>query len=333
MDSVSRKPLGQPWYVNMVRFMPYILTGIVLILLPPFSPLFVQSLVTKVIIFAIFAMSLDLIWGYTGLISLGHAAYFGIGGYAVGILTLHYGIDSLWVSAPLGVLSAGILAALFGIIALRVSGAYFLLITVALGELTFSLAWKIKWLSSPGTQGIVGLSYPSLGLPWRIWSPITFYYFVLFLFIVCFLVLYRIIKSPFGYSLQGIHEDVSRMDVLGYNTWLHKYMAFIIAALFAGLAGVLFAYHNGIVVPEDFSVGTSVLPLLVIIIGGVRTLYGAFIGAIIMIPLEFYIGIVIPEHWPLVLGGIFVLSIMFFRDGVGGYLFRFWQRFVPRWMH
>ena len=123
------------------------------------------------------------------------------------------------------------------------------------------------------------------------------------------------------------------MDVLGYNTWLHKYMAFIIAALFAGLAGVLFAYHNGIVVPEDFSIGTSVLPLLVIIIGGVRTLYGAFIGAVIIIPLEFYIGIVMPERWPLVLGGIFVLSIMFFREGVGGYLFRLWQRFASRWMH
>lgn len=311
------------------RLLSYLVMGVAFVLLPPFFPSYVQSQLTKVFIFAIFAMSLDLSWGYTGLISLGHAAYFGTAGYAVGILTIHYGVDSLWVTAPIGIVAAGLMAALFGLIALRVSGAYFLLITTALGQLLFSVAWKWRALSSEGTEGIVGISRPSLGLPGFTWDFTSFYYFVILAFVICFLILYRLVRSPFGYALQGIREDEKRMRAIGYNVWLHKYIVFIIAGVFAGVAGVLFVYHNGVVVPEDLAIGTSVLALLMVVIGGVGTLYGPAIGAAVIIPLEFFIGIMVPERWPLVLGIVFVFSIMRFRQGIGVYLLRSWKRMLP----
>ena len=125
----------QVWQGQLVRYASYILVGGILIILPPLLSTYVQSLMTKILIFAVFALSLNLIFGYTGLFSLGHAAYFGVGGYTAGILIVRYGIDSFWVVAPAGILMAGLVAAIFGIIALRVKGIYFLLVTMALGQL------------------------------------------------------------------------------------------------------------------------------------------------------------------------------------------------------
>lgn len=332
METTDVKSLRQPWQGQLARFAPYILSGLILVILPPLLPAYVQSLMTKILIFAIFAVSLDIIWGYTGLISLGHAAYFGLGGYTAGVLMMHYGIKSFWISAPLGILVAVLGAAVFGLIALRLYGIYFLLITVAIGQLLFSLAWKWRWLSSPGAEGIVGITRPSIGLPFT-WNFLSFYYFVFLVFVICFFLLYRLVKSPFGQTLRGIREDEPRMRVLGVNTWLHRYIAFIIAGAFAGIAGVLFAYHNGIIVPEHFAIGVSTLALLIVIIGGVGTLFGPVIGAAVIIPVEFYAGIITPERWPLILGGIFVISIMYFRDGIGAYLSRFWEAALSRWKY
>ncbi len=154
-DPASIKALRR-WRLN--RLVLFVIGAVILVVYPLFAPLYIHSLMTKVLIFGIFAMSLDLIWGYAGLISLGHAAYFGLGGYGVGILMLHYGISNFWISAPVGILMAAIAAAIFGIVVLRVSGPYFLLITAAIGQLLFSLAWKWRWLSSGGAEGIAGIT-------------------------------------------------------------------------------------------------------------------------------------------------------------------------------
>jgi len=313
---------------QIALFIPYIIVAIIFIISPPFLPLYLQSLMTKILIFAIFAMSLDLLIGYTGLISFGHAAYFGVGGYTIGVLMLHYDITSLWIAAPLAVFMATLIAAIFGFIAMRVTGFYFIFITFALGQLLFSVAYKWPWLWSVGVEGIVGIPRPDIGLSWFTWSSLSFYYFVVLAFIICFIILYRIVKSPFGYALQGIRESEPRMRVLGYNIWLYKYIAFIVAGAFAGIAGVLFAYHNGIVVPEHLGVITSTLVLLIVILGGAGTLYGPAIGAAIVVPLEFYSGIITPERWPLILGGVFVLSVMYARLGIGVYLSRLWKRMI-----
>jgi len=331
METVKLRPASQPWQEQLIRFTPYIASGLILIILPPFLPPYLQGLMTRVLIFAIFAMSLDLIFGYTGLLSLGHAAYFGVGGYTVGVLMLRFGITSFWIGAPLGILMAALIAAAFGIIALRVSGMYFLLVTFALGQLLSSAGWKWKWLSSAGTTGVVGIPRADLGLPWFTWNAISFYFFVLLIFALCFFILYRIVNSPFGYALKGIRESEPRMRALGYNIWLHKYIAFVVAGLLAGVAGVLFVYYNGVITPVHLAIGTSGPVMFMVIIGGAGTLYGPVIGAAVIILLEFYASIFTPERWPLILGGVFVISIMFARKGIGVYIARLWGKVIEHY--
>lgn len=326
MEGVEKKPIRQTWQGHLVRFAPYITGGTILILLPPFLPVYVQSLMTKTLIFAIFAMSLNLLMGYTGLFSLGHAAYFGAGGYAIGVLAVRYHIHSLWIGAPLAILITGLVAAVLGTIALRLSGIYFLLITFALGQLLFSVAWKLKWLKSSGVEGIAGIPKPDLGIPWFTWDTSSFYYFVFLVFVLCFFLLYRGTSAPFGLTLKGIRECESRMQSLGYHTWLHRYITFIIAGMFAGVAGVLFSYHNGLIIPAHFGVVTSTLAMLMVIIGGAGTLFGPVIGAAVIVFVEFFSSVYAPERWPLILGAVFIASVMYLRGGIGPHLLALWKK-------
>jgi branched-chain amino acid transport system permease protein len=322
----------QPWREQLIRFAPYIVGGIILVLLPAIVPLYLQSTWTKFVIYALFATSYDLIYGYTGLLSLGHAAYFGAGGYAVALLMFHYGIHSLWIGAPIGVLVAALVAAIFGLVALRVSGLYFLLITFALGQLAYSIAWNVTWFNQPGMHGISsGLTRPDLGIPGFSWSTISFYYFVLVVFLICFFLIYRITNSPFGYALRGIREGEHRMRSLGYNTWLHKYIAFVISGAFSGLAGVLFVYYNNMIVPAHLAVETSFLPMVMVIIGGSGTLLGPIIGALVIVFVQYFASLFTPERWPLILGGILVIAIMYARGGIGIHLSTFWKRIRYRY--
>jgi len=287
-------------------------------------------MLTKVLIFAIFAMSLNLIWGYTGLISLGHAAFFGVGGYTTGILILRYGQESFWTSGLLGILMAGVTAALFGIIALRVSGIYFLLVTLALGQLVYYIAMVWRPMTN-GSDGIVGIPFPDLGIPWLSWDAILFYYFVLVVLIICFFILYRLLKSPFGYALQGIRDQEPRMRCLGYNVWLYKYIAFVIAGLFAGVAGVLFGHFLGMLHPLHTSITTSTIVLLMVIIGSTRVIFGPIIGAALIVLLEYFSSLYAPARWPLILGAVFIISVMFLRGGIALYFIQLWNKLGYRY--
>ncbi|MFH1766361.1 MAG: branched-chain amino acid ABC transporter permease [Gemmatimonadota bacterium] len=309
-----------------LRLAPYLLVGVILIILPPFMSSYVQSVTTRFLIFALFAMGYNLAFGYAGLLSLGHAAFFGAGGYVVAVMKLHHASNLFWIGTPLGILVATIIAALFGVIALRVSGIYFLLVTFALGQLLYSVAWNVKWLNTPGMQGISGLSLPSFGIPGFEMGITSFYYLVLIIFAICFCLLKRIVNSPFGHTLVGIREGEPRMKAIGYNTWLYKYLAFVVSGFFAGVAGVLFGYYNYLISPTHLAVGTSFMPMVMSIIGGVGTLTGPIIGAAVIIFVELYASIMTPERWPLILGGLFVLAIMFAREGLAVYLTRVWNR-------
>ena len=194
------------------------------------------------------------------------------------LLMARYGLRSLWITAPAGVFAAALGAAVFGLIALRTSGASFMLITFALTQLLYSVALKWDWLTTGGTEGITGIARPDLGIAGFRWNPLLFYYFVLLAFVLCYLVLRSVTRSPFGHALQGIRENESRMQCLGYNTWLYKYIAFVLAGAFAGFAGVLFAYSNGIVVPANMGIVMSGNALFMIILGGTGTLYGPVVG-------------------------------------------------------
>ena len=302
--------------------MPYV--ALILVIMPFILSTYWEGLMTRFLIFALFAMSYNVVFGYAGLLSLGHAAFFGAGGYTVAILKLHYNVDLFWISAPLGVLVATFTAALFGIIALRASGIYFLLVTFALGQMLYSLAWNVKWLNSKGMQGITGIPLPDLAIPGFTLNTTWFYYMVLIFFLISAVLLYRLVRSPYGLALVGIREDESRMEAVGYNTWLYKYTAFVISGSFAGIAGVLFVYYNFFVSPNHLGIITSFLPMVMAIMGGLGTFLGPVVGAAVFIFVENFASIFSPQRWPLILGGLFVLTILFAREGIGVYLWRLW---------
>jgi branched-chain amino acid transport system permease protein len=315
---------------KLIAIVPNLVIIFLLLFLVPLQPPYIQSLATKILIFAIFAMSLDLLIGYAGIMSLGHAAFFGTAGYAAGILVVRYGVDNVWLGLGFGILLATLVAAVFGIIALQARGIYSILITFALGQLLYSVATKWRSVTN-GDYGLWGIPIPALGLSSFEWNGTYYYYFVFLAFLVCYFFLSRLVKSPFGKSLQGIREGESRMRALGYNTWLFKYVAFIIAGMFAGAAGVLYAYHSGIMTPGDLAVANSGFVMLMAIAGGVGTIYGPAIGAALIITIQYYAGILTADRWPLILGGVFVLTIMYARAGVGVYFFKLWKRALEGW--
>ncbi len=323
----TKQDRGQDRWIS--RAAPYLLGTLVLLITPLFLDTYGQGLMTRFLVFALFAMSFNIVFGYAGLMSLGHAAFFGAGGYTVALLKLHYDVNLFWISAPLGILVATFIAAIFGIIALRASGIYFLLVTFALGQMLYSLAWNVKWLNSKGMQGITGINLPDLGISGFTLDTISFYYLVLIFFLLSCVLLYRLVISPFGLALKGIREGEPRMEAVGYNTWFLKYAAFVVSGAFAGLAGVLFSYYNLFVSPNHLGIATSFLPMVMAIMGGLGTFLGPVVGAAVFIFVENFASILSPQRWPLVLGTLFVLTIMFAREGIGVYLWRLWTRWGP----
>lgn len=325
MITVNHQNTKKLWKTRVTRFIPYIFAILILILIPIFVPAYIQNLLTLVIIYAIFAMSLNILAGYTGLISLGHAAFFGVGGYTVAIFIQKLGITSFWIGAPAGILMAGIIAAVLGLIALRVSGNYFLLVTFGLSELLVVVA--SKWYAvTNGTDGIANLPLPNVNIPNFHFNYTSFYFFVSIVFIVCYFLMFRFIHSPFGEALQGIRESETRMRALGYNVWFYKYVAFIVAGIFAGVAGVLFAHYNGVVVPFQLDIPVSTLALLICIAGGLRIIWGPVLGSVVVVLVQYFSSIYFPERWPLVLGIVFILTVMFLRGGIALKLIKLWNK-------
>jgi branched-chain amino acid transport system permease protein len=273
------------------------------------------TLLTQAAIIAILAMSLDVLLGYTGLPSLGHAAYFGVAAYAVGILTTEYQRGFL-ICLVVGVALATLTAAIFGLLAIRASGTYFLMITLALGMVVWGLAFR--WVSmTKGDNGIAGVPRPELGLPWSLSLPLPFFYFALAATVTAWALLGLLVRSPFGMGLQGIRESETRMRALGYNVWLHKYLAFVIAGAFAGFAGVFWAYYNGFVSPVDVQLVTSVETLLMVALGGPGTLAGPALGATLIVFLKNFVS-VYTKRWLLILGAVYIGVILFAPQGVLG---------------
>lgn len=288
-----------------------------LAIITPFSSAYVVSLITHALIFAILAMSLDLLLGFTGLPSLGQAAYLGMGAYLTAILAseYHFGLDaSFWVVIVLGMLLGAAAAAFFGLFAIRASGVYFLMITLALGMCVWGLAYRWNSLTG-GDNGINLPPRPEFGI--SLADDITFFYLVFGFFVFTLATLYVIVRSPFGRALEGIREREPRMRVLGYNTWLHKYIAYIIAGAFGGLAGVLWAHMNGLVSPEDVILTTSVDALLMVVLGGPGTLIGAAIGAGVVTFIRDYLSTLV-QWWQYLLGGVYVLTILYLPGGLIG---------------
>jgi branched-chain amino acid transport system permease protein len=298
---------------------------LVLVIVPPFFSGFLLALVTQTLILAILSMSLDIILGYAGLASLGHAAYLGIGAYAVGILSTRYG-TGFWTVLLVGVLGAAVVAAVFGLIALRATGVYFLMITLALGMVVWGLAHR--WVSvTSGDNGIASVPRPRLGfgLPWSFADAVPFYYLALVAFLLAFIVLRVVVSSPFGQTLVGIRESESRMRTLGYHVWLHKYIGFVIAGAVGGFAGVLWACYNGFVSPADLELATSVETLLMVALGGRGTLYGPALGAALIVLLKNLVS-VYTHRWLLILGAVYIGTIVYAPEGIVGAIRQWTER-------
>jgi branched-chain amino acid transport system permease protein len=287
-------------------------------ILAPFSGPFVILLLAQILVLGIMAMSVDLLLGYTGLPSLGQAAYLGVGAYLTAILATKYGIGlgwDFWLVIALGLLSGAATAALFGLFAIRASGVYFLMITLALGMCVWGLAYRWNSLTG-GDNGINLRGRPKLG-ELAFSNDLVFFYVTLGFFLASFFALRLLVSSPFGRSLVGIRERELRMRILGYNTWLHKYIAFVIAGAFGGLAGVLWAHLNGIVSPSDVILTTSVDALLMVVLGGPGTLVGGLIGATVVVLLREYLATIV-QWWQYVLGAVYVLTILYLPGGIMG---------------
>ena len=286
--------------------------------LAPFSGPFVILLLAQILVLGIVAMSVDLLLGYTGLPSLGQAAYLGVGAYLTAILATKFGFGlgwDFWVVVALGMASGAATAAFFGLFAIRASGVYFLMITLALGMCVWGLAYR--WNSLTGGDNGINMRGRPVISGMRLADDLTFFYVVLGFFIASLFALQLLVNSPFGKSLVGIRERELRMRILGYNTWLHKYIAFVIAGAFGGLGGVLWAHLNGIVSPSDLLLPASVDVLLMVVLGGPGTLVGGLIGATVVVFLREYLATVVP-WWQYVLGAVYVLTILHLPNGLMG---------------
>lgn len=312
----------------MTKYHSYLAPAIIFIFLcaaPAFLSTYLLGLLILTLIYSIFTMSLNILTGYAGLPSLGHAMFFGIAAYTVGILDVEMS-PAFILELIAGISAAAVIGAVFGLLTVRSKGISFVMITLALSMVLWGLATNWAGLTG-GTDGFTGVSRPDLSLILLdIEETCHFYYFVFVFFVVSSVLLYLIMRSAFGYALLGIRESETRMSSLGYNVWLYKYMSFIVSGVFAGLAGILFAYYNGFVHPSDLGIETSAKVLFMLILGGTGTFFGPLIGACAIVLMENYIS-AFSERWPMILGVIYVLVVLFAPDGVYDLVRRFIRSF------
>lgn len=310
------------------RFLVYLsLLGVAIAIwavLPSFLNDYWVAVMTEMLIYGLFAMAIDIVTGYTGLPSLGHAAFFGTGAYALGISLVRLGqgqITSLFFAMVVTI----VMAAIIGPVALRSRGIFFLLLMAGFSMMLWAIAWK--WLPvTGGDDGLVGITRLDLGLSWWDLSSATgFYYFVLAVFVLAAIALYVITKSPLGQSLIGIRESESRMRSLGYNVWLHSYIGFIISGFFAGLAGILFAWYNLFLSPGQFHLVLSTEGLLMVVLGGGGVLWGAFLGGASITLLKQIASLIAPIHWLLIMGTVYIVAIIAMPHGISGMIKKRWR--------
>ena len=294
---------------------------VVSLVVPPWLSPFLISLLNLIVIYAILAMSLDILMGYTGLDSLGQAAFFGVSAYAVGIVITRYGLS--WEAAVLmGLLLSTGTAALSGLVVVRVKGLFFTVITLAVSQVFWGISHR--WgVFTGGWNGLRGIPRPFSILE----SNLNFYYLGLGVFLVAGFLMYRLVHSPFGLTLRGIKDSESRMKTSGYNVWLHKYIVFVICGIFSGVAGILYSFYSGFVSPGVLSLRTSFDAMLMVIMGGAGTLVGSVIGSAAIVTLRNYLSAYL-DHWLIVLGLVFIITTLYAPKGILGW-FRVWRGKLP----
>jgi branched-chain amino acid transport system permease protein len=300
---------------------------------PALGSRFYTFLVNDVVIWALFATSLNVLVGYSGLVSFGHAAYFGVGAYTTGLLMKKLGVSFLLAFPAAGVL-AGACAMVFGFFCVRLTRIYFAMLTLAFAQIVWAICFKWNEVTG-GEQGMPEIPYP--GFDWvdtvaRVlpfvggYRTAEYFYFVsLILVAACLWALHRIVRSPFGRMLETIRENAERAEFIGVHVRRYELAAFVLAGSFAGLAGGLFGIFNRGVFP-DFAYWTKSSEVLIMtLLGGMGTFYGPAVGALVLILLNQQI-LSYTEYWPLVLGSILVFLLFVFPGGIGGAVLALWRR-------
>ena len=293
---------------------------------------FVLTLFTRIIILAMAATSLNLILGYGGMVSFGHSVYLGIGGYAVGILAFE-GVASGFAQWPLGVLVSGLFALVVGALSLRTRGVYFIMITLAFAQLAYYFGVGLDryggddGLSLPQTSSFAGLIDLS--------NRVVFYYLCFALLLGTLYLSWRIVDSRFGMVLQGARSNDRRMRAIGFPTFRYRLTAFVISGALCGLAGALLVNHTGFISPATMHWTRSGDLIVMVVLGGMGSLFGPFMGAVVLLTLEEALpagirllayplfgakAVQIAEYWQIVLGPLFLLVVLFARGGIDGLL-------------
>jgi len=278
------------------------------------------NIASQILFFAVFALGLNVLVGYGGLVSLGHAGLFGVSGYAAALL-----LGAGWghaVAIPAAIVATLAMSAAFALLALRASGISFLMITLALGQILWGLAYRWAGLTG-GDNGVNVRGRPApFGIDLA--SPHAFYWVTLAVFALCLASMAAFVRSPFGASLKGTRDQPRRMGALGFNVWLIRFAAFLFSGFWAGIAGLLFVYYNQFISPQIMALQTSAETLLMVISGGTATLAGPVVGSVIVIVMKNVVSAYV-ERWNMVLGLIFVLIISFMPEGLVPGTARLWR--------
>ncbi|MBO8141383.1 MAG: branched-chain amino acid ABC transporter permease [Firmicutes bacterium] len=292
----------------------------VLIAFPGFASDYSEYLVIHMMMLSLFALGFNLLFGYTGLLSFGQAGFYGIGAYACAFILLHYRWVLLGVVG--GVATAAALAAVFGYLLVRHTRIYFTMLTLAFGMLVYSVLWKWRAVTG-GDDGLVGIPRAPLGIPGlfalSLESVTRYYYFVLAVTVAAVVILYRIVNSPFGLSLQGIRDSETRSEFVGISVRRHRLLAFVIAGGYAGLAGALLPPLESAVTPVISHWTQSAQPVLVSLLGGFRVFFGPIIGSVLFVLIREAV-VRFTEYWQLVTGVVVVGLVIGFRGGIGSVL-------------
>ncbi len=288
---------------------------------------FYIGLLTKIMILSIFAISLDLLIGYTGLISFGHAAFFGIGAYALAIFFQDADSINYWSALAVVLGSSALAALVIGWLSIRASGIYFIMLTLAFAQMFYYFFFESPHFG--GDDGIFLFSKPEIIVGSESLVDLedehNFYYFVLAWLIAVYLLLSMILRAPFGHVIVAIKANEQRVRALGYPIQRYKLMSFVIAGTLAGLAGFLEAAHTGYVTPAYLSWHESGIIMVIVILGGMGTLFGPIIGAFVIVLLQDFLPN-LTEHWQLLMGGIIIAVVLFLPEGIAGLLYRLSDR-------
>lgn len=300
--------------------MGVVVLAALLVVSPLVLPPFFLQLLTEIAIAGLFATAFNLLMGFGGMVSFGHAAYFALGAYASALLVKKAGLPML-LALPAAPLLGGLGALVFGVFIVRLTATYFAMLSLAFGQIVFTVIFKWKSLTG-GDDGLLGLWPPD----W-LKSPAAYYYFTVAVVGAAILALHRIVESPFGSALKAVRENPRRARYIGINVRLHQLLAFVISGVFSGLAGGLFAFYNGSVFPDFAFFTKSFEPLVVALLGGVGSFFGPLAGAFSFKLLEWMISRQWPIYWPLVLGSVVIAVIMLLPRGfVGLVRIRTWTR-------